>query len=380
VPVINTDFKLASNTSQRVIAIGVILAVCYLAQAVVVTVLCSLLVACMMEPVVGALMRFRLPRGVAALLVCLLALAVLYLLAGLFYARGVAFMEQLPVYETTIREAVEKISQHVQNLEARITRFVPQERQQKIVQAIETRRPRTRAKQEPPPAPQPEQVPEVRVKEERGFITRYIVPKLGFFYEFLLFASFIPFLVYFMLSWKDHMRHGFVNLFALENRQVAHKTLNAIGEMVRGFLVGNLLIGILLATVSSLLFWFLRIPFPFMMGSMSGLLSVIPYVGLPLAIIPPLFAALGSYNSLSSYLVVVAFVSGLHLLALNVLYPKLVGSRVHLNPLAVTVAILTWGWMWGGIGLILAIPVTGSLKAVFDNVPGWRSYGDMLGD
>jgi len=379
VAVINSDFELASNTSQRVIAIGVILAVCYLAQAVVVTVLCSLLVACMLEPVVGALMRFRLPRGLAAMLVCLLTLMLLYLLAGLFYSRGVAFIEQLPAYEATIREAVEKISQQVQRLESAFTRFVPQERQQKIAQAIETRRPRTRAKQEPPPQ-QPAQVPEVRVKEERGFISRYIVPKLGFFYEFLVFASFIPFLVYFMLSWKDHMRHGFVNLFALENRQVAHKTLTAIGEMVRGFLVGNLLIGVLLATVSSLLFWFLRIPFPFMMGSMSGLLSVIPYVGLPLAIIPPLFAALGGYNSLSSYLVVVGFVSGLHLLALNVLYPKLVGSRVHLNPLAVTVAILTWGWMWGGIGLVLAIPVTGSLKAVFDNVPGWRSYGEMLGD
>jgi predicted PurR-regulated permease PerM len=51
-----------------------------------------------------------------------------------------------------------------------------------------------------------------------------------------------------------------------------------------------------------------------------------------------------------------------------------------LNPLVVTVAILTWGWMWGAIGLVLAIPVTGSLKAVFDNVPGWRKYGEMLGD
>jgi len=113
---------------------------------------------------------------------------------------------------------------------------------------------------------------------------------------------------------------------------------------------------------------------------MSGMLSVIPYVGLPLAVIPPLFAALGVYSSLSSYLVIVAIVSGLHLLALNVLYPKLVGRRVHLNPLVVTVAILMWGWMWGGIGLVLAIPVTASLKAVFDHVPGWRSYGEMLGD
>jgi predicted PurR-regulated permease PerM len=377
VAVIDAGFKLTSNTSQRVIAIGVVLAVCYFAQAVVVTFLCSLLVACMLEPVVGTLMRLRLPRGLAAMLVCLVGLMLLYLLAAVFYSRGVEFVAQLPTYETTIREAIERISQRVQNLEATVTRFLPQERQQKIAQVIEPRRPRTKAKVEPP---QPPPVQEVRLKEERGVISRYVVPKLGLFYDFLLFASFVPFLVYFMLSWKDHMRHGFVNLFSLENRQVVHKTLTTIGVMVRGFLVGNVVIGVLLAALSSLIFWYLRIPFPFVMGSISGVVSVIPYVGLPLAVVPPVFAALGVYSSLGSYVVVVAIVAGLHLLALNVFYPKLVGSRVHLNPLVVTVAILTWGWMWGAIGLVLAIPVTGSLKAVFDNVPGWRKYGEMLGD
>ncbi len=59
-----------------------------------------------------------------------------------------------------------------------------------------------------------------------------------------------------------------------------------------------------------------------------------------------------------------------HLLALNLLYPKLVGSRVHLNPLVVTVALMFWGAIWGGLGLVLAIPVTAGIKAVCDNVSG----------
>ncbi len=266
----------------------------------------------------------------------------------------------------------------MQKLEDGAKRFLPQERQERLVQAIEPRRPRTRTRQEPPP--QPPVVPEVRLKEDRSIVSRYILPQLGQFYEFLVFASFIPFLVYFMLSWKDHMRHGFLNLFSLEHRQTVHITLHAIGEMVRGFLVGNLLIGVFLAALSAVIFWYLRIPFPFMMGTLSGLLSVIPYAGLPLAMIPPLFAALGAYSSLSSYLVVVAIVSGLHMFAVNVLYPKLVGRRVHLNPLVVTAAILVWGWMWGGLGLLMAIPITAGLKVICDNVPSWRSYGAMLGD
>ena len=370
-----SESRLASNTSQKVIAWGVVLAVCYYAQPVVITFFFSLLCAFLLEPAVGLLTRFRMPRTLAALLVCLLALVVLYLVGALFYSRGAAFLEELPRYESTIKGAVEKISQRVQNLEATFMRFAPQERPQKGGPPPEARRPRTRV-----PVPQPPAVQEVRLKDESSFLAKYVLPQLKYFYQFLLFASFTPFLVFFMLSWKDHMRHGFVNLFQLENRQVVHSTLNGIGVMVRAFLVGNFLLGLLLAVIDALIFWYLGIPFPFMMGTISGLMSVIPYVGLPLALIPPVFSALGVYTSLSSYVLIISIVSGLYLLAQNVLYPLLVGSRVHLNPLAVTVAILVWSWMWGAIGLLLAIPITAGMKAVCDNVPSLRSYGELLGD
>ena len=70
----------------------------------------------------------------------------------------------------------------------------------------------------------------------------------------------------------------------------------------------------------------------------------------------------------------------LHLLALNLLYPKFVGSRVHLNPLVVTIALMFWGMLWGGIGLLLAIPLTAAIKAVCDNVGSLQPYGRLLGD
>jgi predicted PurR-regulated permease PerM len=73
-------------------------------------------------------------------------------------------------------------------------------------------------------------------------------------------------------------------------------------------------------------------------------------------------------------------VAVLHLLALNLLYPKFVGSRVHLNPLVVTIALMFWGMLWGGIGLLLAIPMTAAFKAVCDNVVSLQAYGRLLGD
>jgi predicted PurR-regulated permease PerM len=70
----------------------------------------------------------------------------------------------------------------------------------------------------------------------------------------------------------------------------------------------------------------------------------------------------------------------LHLLALNLLYPKFVGSRVHLNPLVVTLALMFWGMLWGGIGLVLAIPITAAMRAICDNVPSLEVYAKLLGD
>jgi predicted PurR-regulated permease PerM len=53
---------------------------------------------------------------------------------------------------------------------------------------------------------------------------------------------------------------------------------------------------------------------------------------------------------------------------------------VHLNPLAVTIALMFWGTLWGGIGLLLGIPITAGIKAVCDNVDSWKPYGKLLGD
>jgi predicted PurR-regulated permease PerM len=105
-----------------------------------------------------------------------------------------------------------------------------------------------------------------------------------------------------------------------------------------------------------------------------------PYVGLPLALIPPVLNGLAVFNAFSPYAILVAIVATLHLLALNLLYPRIVGGRLHLNPLAVTVALMFWGTLWGAVGLVLAIPLTAGLKAVCDNVPDWEGYGRLLGD
>jgi len=193
-------------------------------------------------------------------------------------------------------------------------------------------------------------------------------------------ASFVPFLVYFMLSWRDHIHRSFLQFFEGEDRTAAARSLQGIGDMVRGFVVGNFVLGILLAVMSSLAFMAIRLPYPLLAGPVSGFLSLVPYVGLPLALLPPAIVAIAGGSPLASFLIIIFVIAMLHLIAMNLLYPKIVGSRVHLNPLAVTFALMLWGFLWDAAGLLLAIPLTAGIKAVCDNVKGLRPFGKFLGD
>jgi predicted PurR-regulated permease PerM len=193
-------------------------------------------------------------------------------------------------------------------------------------------------------------------------------------------ASFIPFLVYFMLSWSDHIHRSFLQLFDENARLVAAKSVNGIATMVRAFVVGNFVLGVLLAAASTALFWWFNLPYPLLIGPVSGLLSLVPYIGLPLAMLPPFLSALAIYDTMAPYVIILTIVGLLHVLAMNLLYPKIVGPRVHLNPLVVTVALMFWSVLWGAAGLVLAIPLTAAIKAVCDNVSTLQPYGKLLGD
>jgi predicted PurR-regulated permease PerM len=388
----------ARQLALPLIAGGVIVAVLYFGRIFFITALAAIMIAFILEPFVALLMRVRLPRSLASFLVCTMALLFLYVIGMGAYSQLATFYAELPKYGQRIGDLVDSIQQKLDSAEQQTYRvLVPgRQRQQEEEQARlraqqqaqEQSRTRRRVQQQQqqqqqaqnPLAPAvPGAIPEVRIHEEKTPIGDYIYSRLTSVYQILLMASFVPFLVYFMLSWRDHINRSFLQFFHGEDRLVAARSLSGIADLVRAFVVGNFLLGLLLAVLSSLLFWMVHLPFPFLVGSLSGFMSLVPYVGLPLAMVPPLFAALG-VNRIPVYVLVVVSVALLHLIALNLLYPKVVGSRVHLNPLVVTFSLMFWGFLWDGPGLLLAIPMTAALKAVCDNVKGLRPFGKFLGD
>lgn len=366
----------AHTFALTVIAGGVVIALLYYGRALFITAAVAMILALILEPLVAACMRLRMPRSLATFAVCLLGTVAIYF-AGLAAWSSIAKLSgDVPALRENLTALVSQITNRVQNAEESMSRLVAPE-----VKPAPAPVPRPRGgKQATPTAPSTNQVQEVRIHEDGSAVAGFVFARLGSVYEFVLMASFIPFLVFFMLSWRDHFYRSFLRFFDGPERIAVARSLEGIAEMARAFVVGNFLIGLLLAALSWIAFTLLDLPYPILTGVFSGFLSLVPYVGMAAALAPPFLAILATGTSTSALLAAAGVVLGLHLVAMNVLYPKLVGARVHLNPLVVTFSLMFWGFLWDAPGLLLAIPLTAGIKAVFDSVVALRPYGRFLGD
>jgi predicted PurR-regulated permease PerM len=366
----------------NVIAAGVIVAILYWARIVFITISLAVIVALILEPFVGFLVKLRFPRAVASLVVCVLALLAMYFTGLGAYRQLSGIAGDFPAFKENLASFVEGISARVRSIEDSSARLLSRG-------------------QQPPPAPPPARekknrksapavtvvvtpgvlsgpIPEVRIHSDP--ITDYVYSQLGTLYQIFLMISFVPLLVYFMLSWRDHLYKTFLRFFEGAGRVTASRSLEGVAIMARAFVVGNFVIGVILASIGSALFAVIHLEYPFLVGALSGFLSLVPYAGILLASVPPVLAALATGAPSTTMLFAILIALALHLVAMNLFYPVLVGASVHLNPLAVTLSLMFWGFLWDAAGLVLAIPITAGLKAVCDNVDGLKNYGRLLGD
>jgi predicted PurR-regulated permease PerM len=350
--VIQASIK-AGSLAQIVVAAIAVLGLIYLLKLVLITTLTSLLLAFILEPLVSQLRRTGLPRWAGALLAVVLMVALAGSLTFFFYNRAVDFAAALPKYSGRIRDTLSTFRSQSKKIEEG-----------------------TRSVIGSPPSGQPPVPVEV---QEAPALSRVVSAGAGPFGEVLLSVSFVPFLVYFMLTWKDHAHAKTVHLFPKEHQLTAFRTVGRISTMIRSFIAGNIFVGFLNSVVSSVVFWLLGIPYFYFLGTISGFVSLVPYLGVFLALLPPLAGGIETLNK-TSVLIVLGTVIVLHVVTMNVLYPKIVGKRLRLNPLVVTLSLLFWAWIWGGMGLLLAVPVVGATKIVCDHVDSLRGLGAWLGD
>ena len=348
-----TPSAASASASVRIIAIAILFGCIYYASSVVITLICSILIASVLDPGVKVMEVYRIPRWLASLIMVLLMLTVAYLVIYGIYDRSQAFFDEMP----RLVERLKQITAHIQ-----VTAHNIQQSTRTII-----------------PASSDASVPTVRLQQESPY-TQFLLRGIGSVYAFAVTVMFIPFLVFFMLTAKNQLWASSLNLFPIQRRQLAEDVIHAIARMLRQFVVGNLLVGFISACLITPVFALIHLQYALLMGPLAAILSLVPYIGVALGILPPLLVALMQYDTTGPFITIGVAVAVVHFVAVNVLTPKLVGQRVNLNALTVTIAMMFWSWLWGGFGLVLAVPITAAIKAVCDNVEALKPYGAWMGE
>jgi predicted PurR-regulated permease PerM len=376
------------NVATSLIALAATVALLYYGRDFFVTLIISALFAFILDPVVELVTRLRLPRPAATGIVIGVAVIAVYFLMVVAWTQLSTLSEDLPTYTSRINELLNKANDKLGQLEKEtVDMVVPkallqqqQQIEQKPQEAAKARKRRAGVPAERNPAPTVPLVQEVHIHTDPKPLVNTFYSYASGYFHLLVMAGFVPFLVYFMLSWRDHISRTFLHLFQGDTRYVAGKSWLGISEATRAYVLGNFFLWILLSSLSAITFFFLAVPYWPLIGPVSAFFSLVPYVGLPLSVAPPVIAALAIPNKFKVIAGIALITAALHVVAMNFLYAKIIGRKVRLNPFVVTVALMFWGTLWGTVGLILAVPITAGLKAVCDNVESLRDYGKILGD
>lgn len=343
-----------STFSLRVIAAAIILLFCYYAAGVVITLLLAILLAYLLDPAVELLERVHIPRTLGAMAMVLILIA---LVGAITYGLGSGtanFAADWPKYSSVLRNAASAVDAKINGIEGRVSEIASESNVS----------PAERTALRP---------------LEPGIVHTLILRGIGSLYALVLEITFVPFLIFFMLAGKREVWHGTLQLFPVGRRTQVKETLEDLGQVLRGYLAGMTLVTLMVMAVSSLFFWAIGLDYPMLTGIVCGLLNMVPYIGVVMAWLPAFVIALAKWKTLGIFVLIAGVLTGLHVLALNLVAPQLVGRRVRLNAVAITISLLFWGWVWGGMGLLLAIPITATLRVICDHNESWKPIGRWLG-
>jgi len=326
----------------------------YLTRDIALPITLALLVSLLLAPAVDALARRKLPRALGAML--LLG----SLVGGL---GGIAYLVSDPLLEW-LEEAPEGLTELVvshsglHDAYERMTRSA-REVEETMEQFLE----------------EGEQSPTTVVLESESWRGQFLVTAQRNAAVLLLALA----LCYFLLVAGDRMLVQFMDQLRSESSRraatgVIKDAQREIGRYLAFITVSNSVVGV----VTGLLAWLMGLPSPLVWGVLTALLRFIPYLGVLVTAALLLVVSAVTLDDPMLMLVVPVGYILLNTLVGAFLEPVIHGYRLRVNPVIVFVSIFFWGWLWGAIGVLIAVPLMTVILVILSHVPALRPLYQVL--
>ena len=356
----------------RSISLGLIAALASIfmlrwASAVFIPVMVGLLFSYALSPVVNWLHARHIPRAISA------AMLILGILAGLgatmFSLSDDAsnLVESLPLAAQKMRAALHHAQGRSDNTLANVQKAAAQLEQ--AAEDASTAAPLSRGVQRVVV-----EKPRFDIKDHLWTGTLGLMSVLGQ-------TGMVALITFFLLASGDTFRRKLVKLAGptLGKRRITLEAINEIHDQIQRYMLVNLFTSALVGVATWLSFLAVGLEHAAVWGIAAGVLNLVPYVGNVIIMGGSALVGFMQFGTLEMALLV-AGISGVINAAEGVLLTPWLTSRANqMNPVAIFVGVLAWGWLWGAWGLLLGVPVLVIIKAICDRVEDIKAVGEILG-
>ncbi|MES2123625.1 MAG: AI-2E family transporter [Gemmatimonadota bacterium] len=312
------------------------------------------LLALLLAPAVRWLVKRRLPTSLAAGLVMIGVTAVLVISIALLANPAADWIERAPKSLAQVERKIRRLSKPLQQL---------QQTAEKVQQVTQNG--------VGGGAPSGTQAVTVAPKGLMSKLSGTTISAAGALMT-------VIFLAYFLLAMGDRFRDKFADMLPERHRREMAAAIVLMQRQMSHYL----LISTLINAAVGLLTWgaleLLHFPNPALWGVIAGVLNFIPYLGAVVTLVVIGLAGLVSFDTTHEPLLAMGAFFVINMIESNIATPMMLGRRLPLNPVAIFVGLLFWGWIWGITGAVLAVPLTVMMKVVADRVESLKPFGELL--
>jgi len=200
------------------------------------------------------------------------------------------------------------------------------------------------------------------------------------FTDTLLNLILVPIYMFLILLYRTHFMKFLCKLFKSEHHAKLEDIVTQIKLAVKGYITGLIIETILVSVLTTIGFMIVGVKYAILLGLLTGLLNLIPYIGIMFAGVLSIVASLTGSPDLSVILGIVIVNLVVQFLDNNIFVPMIVSSKVQINALVSIVGIIIGGALAGIPGMFLAIPMIAILKVIFDRIEPLEPWGYLVGD
>ncbi|WLP90005.1 AI-2E family transporter [Gordonia sp. NB41Y] len=204
-----------------------------------------------------------------------------------------------------------------------------------------------------------------------GVVSDVLQSTLGVTSALILILAILLFMAADSVAFGDRM-----DILRAERPDVA-AAFTSFAQATRSYLWVSTLFGLIVAVFDSVALWIIGIPLPILWGLLSFITNYIPNIGFVIGVIPP--ALLGLLDGgVGQMLLVIVIYSVINVIIQSVIQPKFVGDAVGLSTTLTFISLIFWAWVLGGLGAILAVPLTIMCKALLIDIDPSTRWADVL--